>query len=334
MLRFVVRRLIQLIPILFGLSIILFAWVHALPGGPAEGLLGERATPARVAQVRHDYGLDRPLYVQYGAYMRRTVTFDFGQSIATQRSVKTEIRRRFPATVELSLAAMIFAIGLGIPLGFLAAKRVNGPADHLSMAGSLLGISIPVFFLAYLLKYLFAVKLHWLPSIGRLSPTRQVHHQTGFYVLDAVLTLDPSTLWDSLRHLVLPAIALGTIPLAIITRITRAAVLEVADEDYVRTAEAKGMTAEVVNTRHILRNAMLPIVTIVGLQTGLLLAGAVLTELVFAWGGIGSFLYQGIVDRDFPVIEGGVLFVAVVIALVNLAVDVTYGLLDPRIRVS
>jgi len=334
MLRFVVRRLFQLIPILFGLSIILFAWVHALPGGPAEGLLGERATPARVAQVRHDYGLDRPLYVQYGAYMRRTVTFDFGQSIATQRSVKTEIRRRFPATVELSLAAMIFAIGLGIPLGFLAAKRVNGPADHLSMAGSLLGISIPVFFLAYLLKYLFAVKLHWLPSIGRLSPTRQVHHPTGFYVLDAVLTLDPSTLWDSLRHLVLPAIALGTIPLAIITRITRAAVLEVADEDYVRTAEAKGMTAEVVNTRHILRNAMLPIVTIVGLQTGLLLAGAVLTELVFAWGGIGSFLYQGIVDRDFPVIEGGVLFVAVVIALVNLAVDVTYGLLDPRIRVS
>ncbi|MDP9075724.1 MAG: ABC transporter permease, partial [Actinomycetota bacterium] len=223
MLRFVVRRLIQLIPILFGLSIILFAWVHALPGGPAEGLLGERATPARIAQVRHDYGLDRPLVVQYGAYMKRTLALDFGQSIATQRGVTSELRRRFPATIELSLAAMVFAIGLGIPLGFLAAKRVNGPADHLSMAGSLLGISIPVFFLAYLLKYLFAVKLHWLPSIGRLSPTRQVHHPTGFYVLDAVITLDPSTLWDALRHLVLPAIALGTIPLAIITRITRAA---------------------------------------------------------------------------------------------------------------
>ncbi|MDQ6616999.1 MAG: ABC transporter permease [Actinomycetota bacterium] len=334
MLRFVVRRLIQLIPILLGLSIILFAWVHALPGGPAEGLLGERATPARIAQVRHDYGLDRPLYVQYGAYMNRTVRFDFGQSIATQRSVSGEIQRRFPATVELSLAAMVFAIGLGIPLGFLAAKRVNGPSDHFSMAGSLLGISIPVFFLAYLLKYVFAVKLHWLPSIGRLSPTRQVRHPTGFFVLDGILTLDLSTTWDALRHLILPAIALGTIPLAIITRITRAAVLEVSDEDYVRTAEAKGMTAEVVNIRHILRNAMLPIVTIVGLQTGLLLAGAVLTELVFAWGGIGSFLYQGIVDRDFPVIEGGVLFVAVVIAMVNLLVDVTYGVLDPRIRVS
>ena len=333
MLRFVVRRLLQLIPILFGLSIIVFAWVHALPGGPAEGLLGERSTPARVAQVRHEYGLDRPLYVQYGSYMQKTLSLDFGQSIATQRSVKSEIRRRFPATVELALGALIFAIGAGIPLGFLAAKRVGGAPDHLSMAGSLLGISVPVFFLAYLLKYVFAVKLGWLPSIGRLSPTRQVHHPTGFYVLDAIVTADPATLWDAIRHLVLPALALGTIPLAIITRITRAAVLEVTDEDYVRTAEAKGLTARVVNSRHIFRNAMLPVVTILGLQTGLLLSGAVLTEVVFSWGGMGSFLYQGIIDRDFPVIEGGVLFVAVVVVLVNLMVDVGYGILDPRIRV-
>jgi peptide/nickel transport system permease protein len=334
MLRFAFRRLLQLIPILIGLSIIVFLWVHALPGGPAEALLGERATPDRVAAVRHTYGLDRPLVIQYLSYMKHTIRLDFGQSISTQRSVSGEIRRRFPATIELSVAALIFAIGLGIPLGFLAAKRANSPADHASMVGSLIGISIPVFFLAYLLKYVFAVKLHWLPSIGRLDPTRDVRHPTGFYVIDAIITLDPSTLVDALRHLILPAIALGTIPLAIITRITRAAVLEVANEDYVRTAEAKGMTARVVNARHILRNAMLPITTIIGLQTGLLLSGAVLTEVVFSWGGMGSYLYQAIIDRDFPVIEGGVLFLAVVFVAVNLLVDMTYGVLDPRIRVK
>ncbi len=334
MLRFVVRRLIQLIPILLGLSIILFAWVHALPGGPAEGLLGERATPARIAQVRHDYGLDRPLYVQYGAYMNRTVRFDFGQSIATQRSVSGEIQRRFPATVELSLAAMVFAIGLGIPLGFLAAKRVNGPSDHFSMAGSLLGISIPVFFLAYLLKYVFAVKLHWLPSTGRLDPVREVAHPTGFYVVDAIVTLDWGAFTDAFRHLILPGIALGTIPLAIVTRITRAAVLEVSNEDYVRTAESKGLRRRVIDGRHVLRNAMLPVATVIGLQTGLLLSGAVLTEIVFAWPGMGSYLYEATFNRDFPVLEGGILFLAVVFVMVNLLVDVSYGLLDPRIRLQ
>jgi peptide/nickel transport system permease protein len=334
MLKFVVRRLLQLIPILFGLSILVFVWVRALPGGPADALLGERATPQRVAQIQKLYGLNRPLYQQYFSYLNRDVHLDFGQSIQTQRSVTSEIRRRFPATVELALAAMVLAVGLGIPLGFLAAKRYQEWPDHLSMGGSLLGISIPVFFLAFLLKFVFAVKLHWLPSIGRLSATRVTRHPTGFYVLDGIVTGDFSASWDAIRHLVLPAIALGTIPLAIVTRITRAAVLEVANEDYVRAARAKGMSGAVVDRRHILRNAMLPVATIVGLQTGLLLSGAVLTEIVFAWGGMGSFIEQAVFNRDYPVLEGGILFLAVVFVVVNLLVDLTYGVLDPRIRVQ
>jgi peptide/nickel transport system permease protein len=333
MLKFTVRRLVQLVPILLGLSLLVFVWVRALPGGPETALLGERATPARVAEVKRAYGLDRPLYQQYASYMKRVVRLDFGQSISTQRSVADEIRRRFPATIELTLAAMVFAIGLGIPLGFLAARRANTWFDLVSMGGSLLGISVPVFFLAFILKYVFAVKLGWLPSVGRLDVLRTVDHPTGFYVIDAVVTFDFGTLVDALRHLVLPGIALGTIPLAIVTRITRAAVLEVVNEDYVRTARAKGLVPGVVNRRHVLRNAMLPISTVIGLQTGLLLSGAVLTEIVFAWGGMGSFLYQAVFDRDFPVLQGGILFLAVVFVVVNLLVDIGYGILDPRIRV-
>jgi peptide/nickel transport system permease protein len=325
--------LLQLIPILFGVSILVFVWVRALPGGPADALLGERATPERVAEVRRAYGLDRPLPVQYASYMKQVAKLDFGQSISTRRDVTTEIRQRFPATIELTLAAMLFAIGLGIPLGFLAARKANRWPDHLSMGGSLLGISIPVFFLAYLLKYAFAVRLGWLPSVGRLDILRTVDHPTGFYVLDAVLTLDAPALVDALKHLVLPGIALGTIPLAIVTRITRAAVLEVVNEDYVRTARAKGLLPWVVSRRHVLKNAMLPVSTVIGLQTGLLLSGAVLTEIVFSWGGMGSFMYQAVFDRDFPVLQGGILFLAVVFVVVNLVVDLTYGFLDPRIRV-
>jgi peptide/nickel transport system permease protein len=332
-LKFVVRRLIQLVPILLGLSLLVFVWVRALPGGPETALLGERATPARVAEVKRAYGLDRPVHEQYLSYMSRVVRLDFGQSISTQRSVTEEIRRRFPATIELSLAAMLFAVGIGIPLGFLAARRANSVVDQLSMGGSLIGISIPVFFLAFVLKYVFAVRLGWLPSVGRLDVLRDVAHPTGFYVLDAILALDGGALLDALKHLVLPGIALGTIPLAIVTRITRAAVLEVVNEDYVRTARAKGLTGRVVNRRHVLKNAMLPITTVIGLQTGLLLSGAVLTEIVFAWGGMGSFLYQAVFDRDFPVLQGGILFLAVVFVLVNLLVDLGYGLLEPRIRV-
>ncbi|MCU1588432.1 MAG: binding-protein-dependent transport system inner rane component, partial [Frankiales bacterium] len=238
------------------------------------------------------------------------------------------------ATIELALAALVFAVGIGIPLGFFAARRYQTWADSTTIVGSLMGISIPVFFLAYLLKYVFAVKLHWLPSTGRLDAIRDTPHPTGFYVLDAVVSGDWGAFTDALRHLILPGIALGTIPLAIVTRITRAAVLEVTNEDYVRTAESKGLRRRVIDGRHVLRNAMLPVATVIGLQTGLLLSGAVLTEIVFAWPGMGSYLYEATFNRDFPVLEGGILFLAVVFVLVNLLVDVSYGLLDPRIRLQ
>jgi len=334
MLKFVVRRLLLLVPILVGLSILVFVWVRALPGGPEAALLGERATPERIASVRHEVGLDKPIYQQYFTYVGHVATGDFGQSIKTTRPVLGDIKVKFPATIELALAALLFAVLLGIPLGFLAARRYQTWADSSTIVGSLLGISVPVFFLAYLLKYLFAVKLHWLPSTGRLDPTIDIPHPTGFYVLDAIIAGDWHTFVDAVRHLVLPGIALGTIPLAIITRITRAAVLEVSNEDYVRTAEAKGLLRRTVDGRHILRNAMLPVATVIGLQTGLLLSGAVLTEIVFAWPGMGSWLYNATFDRDFPVLEGGILFLAVVFVVVNLLVDVSYGILDPRIRLQ
>ncbi len=332
MLKFVVRRVLLLVPILLGLSILVFLFVRALPGGPATALLGENATPERVAAVKQAYGLDRPVYEQYVAYMEKAVQLDFGTSITTRQPVIEEFVRRFPATVELTVAAMLFAVAVGIPLGFIAARRYGSWIDHLSTAGSLLGIAIPVFVLAYLLKYVFAVELGWLPSSGRQTVTIVTEHPTGFFVLDGLLTGDLRAARDALEHLVLPAVALGTIPLAFITRITRAAVLEVGNEDYVRTAEAKGMTNAVVTRRHILRNAMLPIVTVIGLQTGLLLSGAILTETVFAFGGIGSFMAGAVFTRDFPVIQGGILLLAVVFVIVNMLVDISYGVLDPRVR--
>ncbi|MBC7373751.1 MAG: ABC transporter permease, partial [Frankiales bacterium] len=322
MLKFAVRRLLLLVPILLGLSILVFVFVRALPGGPETALLGERATPERTAAVRAAYGLDRPVYEQYASYMGHVVQGDFGVSIMTQQPVSEEIRRKFPATIELATSAMLFAVLIGIPLGFVAGRRPQSWVDNFSTVGSLLGIAIPVFALGFLLKYIFAVKLGILPSQGRQDVTLTTGHPTGFFVLDGILTGDLPAAWDAVKHLVLPAIALGTIPLAIITRITRAAVQEVSNEDFVRTAEAKGMTKQVVTRRHVLRNAMLPVVTIIGLQTGLLLSGAVLTEKVFAFGGMGSFMADAVFQRDFPVLQGGILFLAVVFVLVNLLVDI------------
>jgi peptide/nickel transport system permease protein len=335
MLRFTVRRLFQLIPILIGVSILVFIWIRLLPGSPAQALLGERATPQSIAQLRHQYGLDQPLYVQYWRYLVETVGhLNLGTSIKTFRPVTEELQLRFPATVELALAAMIFAVGFGIPLGFLAAKRYGSAFDHGSLIASLIGISIPIFFLGLILKYIFSVRLHWLPSIGREDVLAIRSHPTNFYILDAIITGDPEALWDAIKHLILPAIALGSIPLAIIARITRASVLDVQNEDYVRTARAKGLPPHEVDSRHVLRNAMLPITTIVGLQTGLLLSGAVLTETVFAWPGVGSWLKDAIFDRDYPVLQGGILFLAVVFVVVNLVVDISYAILNPRIRLS
>jgi peptide/nickel transport system permease protein len=333
-LRFIVRRLLLLVPILIGLSLLVFFWIRALPGGPAEALLGERATPEAVAAIERQYGLDRPVYVQYWHFLKKTASFDFGDSITSRQPVLSELRLRFPATVELAIAAMLFATFLGVPLGFIAAKRHDTWIDHGSLFASLLGISIPIFFLAILLKYIFAVQLGWLPTVGRLSVLIQLDHPTNFYVLDAILTGNWEALWDAIKHLILPAVALGTIPLAIIARITRAAVLDVQNEDYVRTARAKGVHPRAVDIRHVMRNALLPVSTIIGLQVGLLLSGAVLTETVFAWPGMGQWLVQAIEDRNYPVLQGGILFLALVFVLVNLLVDISYAFINPRIRLS
>jgi len=334
MARFVVRRLILLIPILLGLSILLFAWVRALPGSTANSLLGERATPETIAAVEALYGLDQPITVQYWKYIERAIRLDFGVSAQTRRPVTEEMIRLFPATIELTTLAAIIAIGLGIPLGYFAARRFGTWLDSGATIGSLLGITIPVFFLGFILKYVFAIKLGWLPTTGR-SDQRilGVEHPTGFYVLDGFITGNLEASWDAFRHLILPAVALATIPLAIITRITRASVLDVVNEDYVRTAEAKGLLRSTITRRHVLRNALLPVVTIVGLYLGLLLSGAILTETVFAFNGVGKFVADAIRFRDYSVIQGFILVFAVVYVVVNLLVDIAYGLVDPRVRV-
>jgi peptide/nickel transport system permease protein len=334
MLRFVVRRLLLTIPVLIGLSVLIFVWVRAIPGSTAVALLGERATPEIVAQFNHRYGLDQPLYVQYWDYVKTTLSGQLGTSVASHRLVTTEIKDRFPATVELAVAAMIFALTFGLPLGFFAAKRYRTSFDHASLFLSLIGISIPVFFLAIMLKYVFAVRLGWLPSVGRQDVLINAQHPTGFYVLDGIVTGNWYAAWDATKHLILPAIALGSIPLAIISRVTRASVLDVQSEDYVRTAHAKGVPPTQVDRRHVFRNALLPVSTIIGLSFGILLSGAVLTETVFAIPGMGSWMKEAIFNHDYPVLQSGIMFLALVFVIVNLIVDITYAFIDPRIRVS
>ncbi len=334
MLRMIGKRLLLLIPTLFGLSLLLFWWVRALPGGPATALLGEKATPEAVARVNAAYGFDKPILEQYVTYMGKMLQGDFGNSILTSRPVMDEFVARFPATLELSAFAIVFAVALGIPLGYWAAKHVGRWQDQFAVVLSLLGVVIPVFFLAFLLKWVFAVELGWLPTDGRQDVRIDATHYTNFYVFDGLITGEYDAAWNAITHLILPGIALGTIPLAIIARITRASVLEVQNTDYVRTAKAKGLAPRLIRDRFVLRNAMLPVVTTLGLQLGLLISGAVLTETVFAFNGIGSFLWDAIFNLDFPVLQGFIILVALIYSLINLVVDVSYGLIDPRVRVS
>jgi peptide/nickel transport system permease protein len=331
-LKFIIRRLLQLVVVLFILSILLFAWLRALPGGVVSAMLGERATPASRAALTEAFGLNDPLWVQYGKFLGRALRGDFGVSTAVQPGTpSTEILlTRFPATVELSIVALVLAIALAIPLGYLAARKRASILDNLSIIGSLIGVAVPVFFLAFLLKYVFAIKLGWLPVSGRqeVDATRV----TGFFVLDGLLTREWDASWDALKHLVLPGIALASIPFAMVFRITRASVLEVLDEDFVRTAQAKGLSHRVVRGRHVMRNALLPVITAVGLQVGALLAGAVLTETVFNFGGIGEALKVAFSERDYPVLQLLVFVAALTYVLVNLLVDVLYAVVDPRVR--
>jgi peptide/nickel transport system permease protein len=333
-LRFVVRRLLQLIPTLLLLSVLVFAWLRALPGGPAGALLGDKATPQKIAELNHVLGLDQPIPVQYWRFLGRAVTGNFGNSLITGDPVTAEVGRALPATAELSLAALVLAVGLGVPLGYLAASRRGRPLDHATIVATLVGVAVPVFFLGYLLKAFFAVKLGWLPPSGRESVGLDATRVTGFDVLDGLLTREFDASADALAHLVLPAVALATIPLAVIVRITRASVLDVLGADFVRTARAKGLAPGTVRGRHVLRNALLPVSTSIGLQTGLLLAGAVLTEKVFVWGGIGTLLADGISRHDYPRLQALLLLGALIYVVVNLLVDVSYAIIDPRVRLS
>lgn len=334
MARFIIRRVLVAVPVLVGLSIILFLFLRLLPGGgPAVAILGQHATPDLIAKITAVEGLDKPLYVQYFEYMGRLLHGDFGASFIDGREVSTTFLIYFPATVELTIGALIFAVGLGIPLGRLAARHPNSWIDGIVTVISLFGISIPVFVLGYTLAFVFGVQLHWLPTFGQLDPRLPISPVTHFAVIDAILA-GHWYIIDALAHLILPSIALGTIPLAVFTRITRASVIDVSNEDYVRTARAKGLTERRVNGRHIMRNAWLPVTTVIGLETGALLAGAVLTETVFTWNGVGSWVVTSIQNHDYIVVQSLILIFATIFLTVNLIVDVGYAFLNPRIRYS
>lgn len=332
--RYIFRRLLNLIPVLLGISLLVFLFLHLIPGDPAVVLLGDRATPEQVEVLRERLGLNRPLPIQYLEFLGSLLRLDFGRSIFTGFPIIEEIKIRWPATFELSVAAMAIALIVGIPAGVIAAVKRNSIIDNLTMSGSLLGVSMPVYWLGLLLVYLFAVNLKWLPPSGRLGTDIGFDFEamTGFYVLDTLLQGDLALFQDALAHLVLPAVTLSTIPLAIVARITRSTMLEVLGQDYIRTARAKGVLERWVIFKHALKNAMLPVVTIIGLEFGTLLGGAILTETIFAWPGIGKWIYEGILARDYPVVQGGVIFVATAFVLINLLVDISYAFLDPRIQ--
>jgi peptide/nickel transport system permease protein len=334
MIRFIVRRLFQMAGVVLVLSLLLFMWLRSLPGGPVSAILGERATPERREALEQALGLDEPIWVQYRKFLERALSGDFG--ISTQVLPGTDALEiflmRLPATIELSIFAMVVATSLGIPLGYFAARRRGSALDNGSIVLSLVGVAVPVFFTAFLLKYFFAVQWQFLPVSGRQSTDIDATQVTGFFVLDGILTREWDAAWDSFVHLILPGIALATIPFAVIFRITRASVLDVMNEDYVRTAEAKGLTQRTIRGRHVLRNAMLPVTTIIGLQVGGLLAGAVLTETVFSFPGVGQALYQGFSEKDYPVLQVMIMAAAAIYVLVNLLVDISYAVIDPRVR--
>lgn len=332
MVNYIIKRLLALIPILIGVSLIVFLIVHLIPGDPAQTMLGERATAEAIASLRESMGLNDPLYVQFFRFFSRLLRGDLGRSIMSNSLVWEELLIRFPATLELSFFSMIFAVIVGVPAGIFAATHQNSWFDNLSMLFALFGVSMPIFWLGLMLIWLFGVELAWLPPSSRLSVGVNLNVITNLYVLDSIIQSNWVALWDSIRHLILPSAALGTIPMAMIARMTRSSMLEVLRQDYIRTAYAKGLRERIVVYKHALKNALVPIITVVGLQFGILLGGAVLTETIFSWPGLGKYLVDAIYARDFPVVQGGILFFAFTFVLVNLIVDLSYATIDPRIQ--
>ncbi|MEN3110212.1 ABC transporter permease subunit [Uliginosibacterium paludis] len=333
MITFILRRLAVVIPTFIGITLLVFALIRLIPGDPVEAMSGERGMePERYAALIAQYGLDRPLPVQYVDYVAKAARGDLGRSIVTHEPVLREFLDRFPATLELSLCAIVFALCLGIPAGIIAALRRNTVVDYSVMGVSLTGYSMPIFWWALLLILFFSVHLGWTPVSGRLAIEYDPARVTGMMLIDTLLSDDEGAFLSALSHLILPTIALGTIPLATLARMTRSAMLEVLGEDYVRAARARGLSPLRVVVRHALRNALIPVITVIGLQVGTLLAGAILTETIFSWPGIGKWMVEAIHRRDYPVVQGGILMSATLVILVNLIVDLLYGAANPRIR--
>ena len=334
MVAYIIRRVFILVPTLLGVSLIVFFMLRLTPGDPAELMLGERATEESLHEVREHLGLNEPLHVQYGLFMGRLMKGDLGETIFTRQKVWTEIKHRFPATLELSVCALFISIVVGVVLGIISATKQYSMFDYLSMLGALTGVSMPIFWLGLVLMLIFSVNLGWLPISGRLSVMIDLDVVTNFYVIDSIITKNWVALKDSIWHLIMPAVTLSTIPTAIIARMTRSSMLEVLRQDYIKTAKAKGLSNFKVVYKHALRNALIPVVTTIGLQFGVLLSGAILTETIFAWPGVGKWMYDGVMQRDYMVIQGGTLVIATIFILINLFVDLLYAVINPKISIQ
>ncbi|MFI8713587.1 ABC transporter permease [Brevibacillus brevis] len=332
LLAYSIRRILMLIPVLVGMSIIVFSIIRAIPGDPALTILGEKATPQAIADIREALGLNNPWYIQYFDYMKNILSGNLGESLQTNAPISDEIIPYLAATTELTIVSMLIAVFIGVNAGILSAWKQNSWFDYCAMLIALVGVSMPIFWLGLMEQWVFAQELKWLPSVGRDNSRNPIEAITHFYILDTMMAGRWDQLWEVIKHLILPGIALGTIPMAIIARITRSSMLEVMRADYVRTARAKGLTQFWVVYKHALKNALIPVLTVIGLQTGLLLGGAVLTETIFGWPGVGRYIVTAIGNRDYPVIQSGILVIATIFVLINLLVDLLYAHIDPRIK--
>ncbi|SDK05144.1 ABC transporter permease [Sediminibacillus albus] len=331
MVKYILRRLVMLIPVLLGVSILTFSLIHLIPGDPAKSMLGEKSTESQLEQLREELGLNDPYIVQYGRFAGSILQGDLGESVKSKEDISIEIMNRLPATMELTVFAMVLAISIGILAGVIAAVKQYSWFDNLSMTGALFGVSLPIFWLGLMMIWFFSVQLNILPASGRISNNIELNSITNFYLLDSIITGNWAAFKDVLSHLIMPGVALGTIPMAIIARMTRSSMLEVMKQDYIRTANAKGLARHLIVFQHALKNAFLPVLTVIGLQFGLLLGGAVLTETIFSWPGIGRYVYLAVMGRDYPVVQSTILIIAVIFVIVNLITDILYKYFDPRI---
>jgi peptide/nickel transport system permease protein len=329
---YIIKRLLQLAPVIIGVTLIAFSLIHIAPGDPARTMLGQHATQKEINEIREKYGLDEPIIIQYGIWLSGALRGDLGRSIITNDLVINEISSRFPNTIELTVAAMLFAILIGGFAGIISASKQYSVTDYTVMGVALFGISMPVFWLGIILMMIFGVILGWLPIGGRIDLIIPYQRVTGFMIIDSIITFNLPALISSIKHLILPAVALGTIPMAMIARVTRSSMLEVLRQDFIRTERAKGLSERAVIYKHAVRNAMVPVVTVIGLNFGLLLAGAILTETVFSWPGLGRLVVEAVYERDYPLVVGCILIFAIVFVIVNLITDILYTYIDPRIK--